>query len=124
MKHITKESYNRIYFISYGATPDDTTESVATLFVASTINLSHTSFMFNCSGSKIYDPEVRDEGSGQPGFGNRASRNHNTVYHVGLEPTHTQAKRKVLSLHLTSVSLLVWQYIVCRNGDTQLFSRN
>ena len=29
--------------------------------------------MFGCSGTQIYDPEVRDEGSGQSWDNNRAS---------------------------------------------------
>ena len=67
--------------------PDDATESVATQLraVCSTLKvwlhtarscvatINHlyapvTALMFRCSGTRIYDPEVRDEGSGQSGL--------------------------------------------------------
>ena len=62
-----------IYFC--GAMPDDATESVAT---HSSIGCNRQSFacpslMFGCSGTQIYDPEVRDKGSGQLWDNDRAS---------------------------------------------------
>ena len=57
--------------------PDDAIESVATQLEAATINHLHapvTALMFGCSGTQIYDPEVRDEGSGQSSDNNQVSR--------------------------------------------------
>ena len=47
-----------------------------TQFVAATIHYVHaqvTTLMFGCSGAQIHDPEVRDEGSGQPRDHDRTS---------------------------------------------------
>ena len=48
--------------------PDATTESVAThstrLQPSIICMLQFTALMFGCSGTHIYDPNVRDEGSG------------------------------------------------------------
>ena len=62
-----------------GDTQDDATESGATAgkgvewgytqLVVATINHLHapvTTFKFGCSDAQIYNPEVRDEGSGDP----------------------------------------------------------
>ena len=53
--------------------PDDATESVAAH--SSIINYLHavTTLMFGYSGTQIHDPEVRDEGSGQPWDNGQAS---------------------------------------------------
>ena len=61
-----------------------------TQLYAATINHLHvpvTALMFGCSGTQIYDPEVRDEGSGQPWDNDRASWS--SVLHL----TQTRASR-------------------------------
>ena len=55
---------------------------------AATINHLHapvTALTFGCSGAQIYDPEVMDEGLGQPRDNDRASP-HDLVFYLGLEP--------------------------------------
>ena len=49
--------------------PGDAIENAATHISLATINHLHApvpTAMFGCSGTQIYDPEVRDEGSGLP----------------------------------------------------------
>ena len=73
--------------------PDDTTESVAahSSRLQPTINnclhAPVTALMFGCYGTQIYDPEIRDEGSGQP-WDN----------YLGLKPVLHEWKAKVLQL--------------------------
>ena len=71
-----------------GAMPDDATESGYTQLEAATINHLHapvTALMFGCSGTQIYDPEVRD--GCQPWDNDRAS------WSSVLPRTRTRASR-------------------------------
>ena len=99
---ILKESCNWIEFISVAQLmPDDTTESVATHSsrlqptINRLLNLDMhvhilnpvTALMFGCSGTQIYDSDIRDECSGQP-WDN----------FLGLKPVLHGWKAKVLQL--------------------------
>ena len=53
--------------IELSSMPDEATGY--TQLEAATVNHLHapvTALMFDCSGTQVCDPEVRDEGSGQP----------------------------------------------------------
>ena len=67
---------------------------------AATINHLHapvTTFMFGCSGTKIYDPEVRDEGSDQLRDNDQAPW-YSVVYYLGFKHMHHGWKAKVSPL--------------------------
>ena len=54
--------------------------------------------MFGCSGTQTYNPEVRDEGSGQPWDTDQASWSSVLRYYLGLEHTFHGQKAEVLPL--------------------------
>ena len=100
--------------------PDDTTEILATnsLIEAATVNYLHaavTSLMFNCSGTQIYDPEVRDEGSGQ-------QSPHDQVYYSSNSNQRVTSERH-LYIHNRDILLSTFNFSSIRLRWTRYMSK-
>ena len=71
--------------------------------------------MFGCSGAQIYDPEVMDEGSGQPSLRQWSSLiSHDLMYYLGLKPIGS------LNISVFEYKYLVWNRSIWLSLDMAL----
>ena len=95
------------------------TESVATHSSINHLHAPVTALMFDCSGTQIYVPDVRDEASDELWDNDRASWS--IEYYLGLKPTLNEQKAKVLPLDHRCLLTNVISYTIL--PQTMLFIR-